>query len=89
MIATNSMMLTVFVRGLHQTDSLTATISSAAVNFVFTGVVGRGVFQETLTALWWYGAGTILVGMMMIMYGDRQKLPESGSSSTSMKTKVE
>lgn len=36
MLATNALMLHFFVRGLHETDSLTATVTSAAVNFMLS-----------------------------------------------------
>uniref|UniRef100_M4BHX4 Uncharacterized protein n=1 Tax=Hyaloperonospora arabidopsidis (strain Emoy2) TaxID=559515 RepID=M4BHX4_HYAAE len=34
MLGANGLMLRCFVKGLHETDSLTATVTSAAVNFV-------------------------------------------------------
>lgn len=36
MLVANAAMLHLFVRGLHETDSLTATITSASVNFMLS-----------------------------------------------------
>jgi hypothetical protein len=36
MLATNGLMLNFFIKGLHETDSLTATVTSAAVNFMLS-----------------------------------------------------
>lgn len=36
MLSCNGLMLNAFVKGLHETDSLTATVTSAAVNFMLS-----------------------------------------------------
>ena len=45
MLLSNAVMLNFFVQGLHETDSLTATITSSAINFVVTvdPMLGRHV----------------------------------------------
>lgn len=36
MLASNAVMLHFFVKGLHETDSLTATVTSASMNFMLS-----------------------------------------------------
>lgn len=36
MLGSNAVMLNFFVKGLHETDSLTATVTSASVNFMLS-----------------------------------------------------
>ncbi|KAF0697380.1 Aste57867_11932 [Aphanomyces stellatus] len=69
MLLSNTFMLSFFVRGLHETDSLTATITSSAANFVTTAVVGYVVFHEQLPLQWWLGASVILMGMGCLLFG--------------------
>ncbi|ETW07919.1 hypothetical protein H310_02324 [Aphanomyces invadans] len=69
MLVSNAVMLSFFVRGLHETDSLTATITSSASNFVTTALVGYLVFHEHLPLQWWAGASIILLGMGLLLHG--------------------
>ncbi|KAJ0393370.1 hypothetical protein P43SY_008585 [Pythium insidiosum] len=70
MLATNAAMLGFFVKGLHETDSLTATVTSAAVNFMLSAAGGHALFGEHLPVQWFVGATIILVGMGCLLYGD-------------------
>ncbi|CEG47124.1 uncharacterized protein PHALS_03777 [Plasmopara halstedii] len=70
MLGTNGLMLSCFVKSLHETDSLTATVTSAAVNFMLSGAGGFFFFQEHLPARWFLGASLILVGMGFLLHGD-------------------
>ncbi|GLE01571.1 hypothetical protein PINS_up010401 [Pythium insidiosum] len=72
MLATNAAMLGFFVQGLHETDSLTATVTSAAVNFMLSAAGGRVLFGEHLPAQWFLGATLILVGMGCLLHGDAE-----------------
>ncbi|CAK4078460.1 unnamed protein product [Aphanomyces euteiches] len=69
MLLSNTLMLNFFVRGLHETDSLTATITSSAANFMMTALVGYVVFHEQLPLQWWLGATIILAGMGFLLHG--------------------
>ncbi|KDO27864.1 hypothetical protein SPRG_07137 [Saprolegnia parasitica CBS 223.65] len=71
MLLSNAVMLNFFVQGLHETDSLTATITSSAINFVVTAVLGLAIFHEHLPLQWWLGASIILLGMGCLLYGDK------------------
>ncbi|CAH0492091.1 unnamed protein product [Peronospora effusa] len=70
MLGANSLMLSCFVKGLHETDSLTATVTSAAVNFMLSAASGFFFFQEHLPPRWFLGAFVILVGMAFLMHGN-------------------
>ncbi|KAG7384669.1 hypothetical protein PHYPSEUDO_002416 [Phytophthora pseudosyringae] len=70
MLGANALMLSCFVKGLHQTDSLTATVTSAAVNFMLSAAGGFFFFQEHLPTRWFLGASVILVGMAFLLHGD-------------------
>jgi drug/metabolite transporter (DMT)-like permease len=70
MLVCNGLMMTLFVKGLHETDSLTATVTSAAVNFILSATAGHVLFGEMLPIQWWLGAFVILVGMGCLLYGD-------------------
>ncbi|DAZ92414.1 TPA: hypothetical protein N0F65_000198 [Lagenidium giganteum] len=70
MLVTNGVMLNFFVKGLHETDSLTATVTSAAVNFMLSAAGGHFFFQEPLPIQWFVGATLILAGVGCLLHGD-------------------
>ncbi|KAI9916152.1 hypothetical protein PsorP6_017059 [Peronosclerospora sorghi] len=70
MLGANALMLSCFVKGLQETDSLTATVTSAAVNFMLSALGGWVCFQEVLPTRWFLGAFSILLGMVFILHGD-------------------
>ncbi|ETI42283.1 hypothetical protein F443_12568 [Phytophthora nicotianae P1569] len=70
MLGANGLMLSCFVKGLHETDSLTATVTSAAVNFMLSAAGGFVFFQEHLPTRWFVGASVILIGMAFLLHGD-------------------
>jgi drug/metabolite transporter (DMT)-like permease len=76
MLAANGLMLSFFVKGLHETDSLTATVTSAAVNFMLSAAGGLLFFQELLPARWFVGATIILVGVAFLLHGDAKPKPK-------------
>lgn len=76
MLLTNAMMLNCFVKSLNQLNTLTATINSAAMNFICTAVFGRFCFHEELPGLWWIGAGIILLGMRLIISAESAQQQE-------------
>ncbi|CAH0478420.1 unnamed protein product [Peronospora belbahrii] len=70
MLCANSLMVGCFVKGIHETDSLTATVTSAAVNFMLSAAGGLVFFQENLSPRWFLGAFVILVGMTLLLHGN-------------------
>ncbi|ETV85874.1 hypothetical protein H257_02421 [Aphanomyces astaci] len=81
MLLSNAVMLSFFVRGLHETDSLTATITSSAANFVVTALVGYLVFHEQLPLQWWVGASVILFGMGLLLHGAKDDITTDDSKA--------
>ncbi|POM80482.1 Hypothetical protein PHPALM_1679 [Phytophthora palmivora] len=73
MLGANGLMLSCFVKGLHETDSLTATVTSAAVNFMLSAAGGFFFFEEHLPTRWFLGATIILIGMGFLLHGDADK----------------
>ena len=73
MLGANGLMLRCFVKGLHETDSLTATVTSAAVNFVLAAAGGALFFQEQLSIRWGVGAFLVVSGIALLLYGERSE----------------
>ncbi|CAI5708571.1 unnamed protein product [Hyaloperonospora brassicae] len=73
MLGANGLMLRCFVKGLHETDSLTATVTSAAVNFVLAAAGGALFFQEQLSIRWCVGAFLVVSGIALLLYGERSE----------------
>ncbi|KAE9128959.1 hypothetical protein PF007_g5083 [Phytophthora fragariae] len=57
--------------GLHETDSLTATVTSSAVSCVLSAAGGYFFFQELLPTRWFVGAAVIVVGLAFLLHGDK------------------
>ncbi|XP_066289811.1 transmembrane protein 42-like [Branchiostoma lanceolatum] len=50
-------------------SSVEATVTNTAANFFFSGVLGRVLFHEALSLLWYVGASCIVVGLLFIHRG--------------------
>ncbi|GAB9477412.1 hypothetical protein Gpo141_00014483 [Globisporangium polare] len=87
MLASNAVMLNFFVKGLHETDSLTATVTSASVNFMLSAAGGHLLFHEHLPLQWFVGATLILAGMGCLLHGDSANSAAS-SHTTDTATKA-
>ncbi|TMW67625.1 hypothetical protein Poli38472_011245 [Pythium oligandrum] len=86
MLLTNGLMLNFFVKGLHETDSLTATVTSSSVNFMLSAAGGYLLFQEHLPMQWFVGATIILIGMGFLLHGD-SPMPSDSTPQPSTKPK--
>ncbi|KAE8880801.1 hypothetical protein PF005_g1650 [Phytophthora fragariae] len=71
MLGVNGLMINLFVKGLHETDSLTATVTSSAVSCVLSAAGGYFFFQELLPTRWFVGAAVIVVGLAFLLHGDK------------------
>ncbi|KAF1319351.1 hypothetical protein FI667_g13256, partial [Globisporangium splendens] len=81
MLGANALMLNFFVKGLHETDSLTATVTSASVNFMLSAAGGFFFFHEHLPLQWFLGATLILVGMACLLHGDSTPSPSESATA--------
>lgn len=66
MLASNAAMTSCYVHALHDSGSVKATVISASMNFVVTGVAGFAIFKEALSLRWWAGAGLTLMGVALV-----------------------
>ena len=57
MLVCNVAMTSFFVRSLHQSGSLLATVINTSISFILTGLAGRVVFEENLSGQWWERRG--------------------------------
>jgi drug/metabolite transporter (DMT)-like permease len=66
MIFCNGLMISQFLKALEKNSSLSVTVISSAVNFLFTGMAGNIILRENLGLRWILGATLILAGILMI-----------------------
>ena len=66
-------MISCFIRGMQATDSLTATVTSAACNFIGSALIGNMFLDEALPLKWWFGASIIVAGMMVLLSSSKTK----------------
>ncbi|KMZ70247.1 hypothetical protein ZOSMA_1G02240 [Zostera marina] len=55
-----------FVNSLKTLDSLQATVTNFATNFLSSGVAGYFIFDEHLSSRWFAGAFLIVVGVFVL-----------------------
>ncbi|KDR17550.1 transmembrane protein 42 [Zootermopsis nevadensis] len=73
MVVCNAGVWTCFVKALQQSpSSLPPTVTSTAVNYVSSALLGRLVFGEATTLLWWGGATLVMLGLMLICKPHKQ-----------------
>ncbi len=66
MLLCNGLMISQFLKALEKNSSLSVTVISSAVNFLFTGLAGNVILQERLGMRWVLGASLIMCGILMI-----------------------
>ncbi len=66
MALSNGAMLGLFLRAMSKMGSTKATILNVCANFLVSGVLGRVLFQETLSERWFLGAMLMLVGSSLV-----------------------
>ncbi|XP_074756793.1 transmembrane protein 42 [Athene noctua] len=65
--ACNAVMWTVFAKALRlSSSSASASVTMTASNFISSAVLGKLLFGETWTPLWWVGLATMLCGLMLL-----------------------
>ncbi|MCJ1427984.1 hypothetical protein MMC29_005891, partial [Sticta canariensis] len=79
-LAFNALMWVLFTAALTRTSSTTrAAIINTSANFMLTALLGFAIFGERLPPLWWLGAGSLVVGNVII--GRRQEDGDEGGVS--------
>uniref|UniRef100_A0A1A7YJV0 Transmembrane protein 42 n=1 Tax=Iconisemion striatum TaxID=60296 RepID=A0A1A7YJV0_9TELE len=67
LLSCNAVMWTMFSKALrHASSSAGATVTTTASNFICSGLLGRLVFGETHTCLWWAGISLTLCGLLVL-----------------------
>ncbi|XP_069667143.1 transmembrane protein 42 [Haliaeetus albicilla] len=65
--ACNAMMWTVFAKALRlSSSSAAASVTTTASNFISSAIVGKLLFAETWTPLWWVGLAVTLCGLVLL-----------------------
>ncbi|XP_009329591.1 PREDICTED: transmembrane protein 42 [Pygoscelis adeliae] len=60
-------MWTVFAKALRlSSSSATASVTTTASNFISSAILGKLLFGETWTPLWWVGLAVMLCGLMLL-----------------------
>ncbi|XP_066048931.1 transmembrane protein 42 [Chamaea fasciata] len=63
----NAMMWTVFTKALRlSSSSAAASVTTTASNFISSAILGKLLFGETWTPLWWVGLAMTVCGLMLL-----------------------
>ncbi|XP_054241093.1 transmembrane protein 42 [Indicator indicator] len=66
-LACNAVMWTVFAKALRlSSSSAAASVTTTASNFICSAILGKFLFGETWTPLWWVGLTVTLCGLMLL-----------------------
>ncbi|XP_019392900.1 PREDICTED: transmembrane protein 42 [Crocodylus porosus] len=66
-LAFNAVMWTFFAKALrYSSSSATATVTTTASNFLSSAFLGKLLFGETHTLLWWAGITMTLCGLLLL-----------------------
>ncbi|KAM8810919.1 transmembrane protein 42 [Eudromia elegans] len=66
-LACNVLMWTLFAKALRlSSSSAAASVTTAASNFISSAVLGKLLFGETWTPLWWTGLAVTLGGLALL-----------------------
>ncbi|XP_017291586.1 transmembrane protein 42-like [Kryptolebias marmoratus] len=75
LLSCNAVMWTMFSKALrHCSSSARATVTTTASNFISSGILGRVIFGETHSALWWTGISLTLCGLLALHASTPQTL---------------
>ncbi|XP_068178926.1 transmembrane protein 42-like [Antennarius striatus] len=76
LFACNAVMWTFFSKALrHSPSSARATVTVTASNFISSAVLGRVIFGEAHSALWWGGISLTLCGLLVLHGSSSQTFP--------------
>ncbi|KAM6338540.1 transmembrane protein 42 [Podargus strigoides] len=63
----NAVMWTVFPKALRlSSSSAAASVTTTASNFISSAILGKLLFGETWTPLWWVGLAVTLCGLVLL-----------------------
>jgi len=73
MLVCNALMIANFLSALESSSSLIVTVTSSAVNFLSTGILGKLLFHEEVNVRWYIGSFWIILGLLLITYSQGVK----------------
>ncbi|KAM4567686.1 transmembrane protein 42-like [Fundulus diaphanus] len=77
LLTCNTVMWTMFSKALrHGSSSAGATVTTTASNFIFSAILGRLIFGETHSSLWWMGISLTLCGLLVLHAATPHKHPQ-------------
>ncbi|XP_013888068.1 transmembrane protein 42 isoform X2 [Austrofundulus limnaeus] len=62
----------------HCSSSARATVTTTASNFISSGILGRFMFGETHSSLWWTGMSLTLCGLLVLHASTPQSPTQEG-----------
>ncbi|XP_041322441.1 transmembrane protein 42, partial [Pyrgilauda ruficollis] len=72
----NAVMWTVFTKALRlSSSSAAASVTTTASNFISSAILGRLLFRETWTPLWWVGLAMTVCGLTLLHTAAPQLVP--------------
>ncbi|KAM4735720.1 transmembrane protein 42-like [Anableps anableps] len=75
----NTLMWTMFSKALrHCSSSAGATVTTTASNFISSAIIGRLIFGETHSTLWWTGISLTLCGLLVLHAAAPHTNPQEG-----------
>uniref|UniRef100_A0A096MC77 Transmembrane protein 42a n=1 Tax=Poecilia formosa TaxID=48698 RepID=A0A096MC77_POEFO len=77
LLSCNTLMWTMFSKALrHGSSSAGVTVTTTASNFISSAVIGRLIFGETHSTLWWTGISLTLCGLLVLHSGTPHTSPQ-------------
>ncbi|XP_061852821.1 transmembrane protein 42 [Colius striatus] len=74
-LACNAVMWTVFAKALRlSSSSAAASVTTTASSFICSAILGKLLFGETWTLLWWLGLAVTLCGLVLLHTASPQPL---------------
>ncbi|KAF0454168.1 transmembrane protein 42-like [Gigaspora margarita] len=63
----NALMWNFLTKALNKSSSsVQVTVLNSAINFCMTAILGNIIFGEALALQWWFGAGFIVIGTVLV-----------------------
>ncbi|XP_054898083.1 transmembrane protein 42-like [Poeciliopsis prolifica] len=77
LLSCNTLMWTMFSKALrHGSSSAGVTVTTTASNFISSAVIGRLIFGESHSTLWWTGISLTLCGLLVLHSATPQTSPQ-------------
>ncbi|XP_019735567.1 transmembrane protein 42-like [Hippocampus comes] len=82
MFLCNAVMWTFFSKALrYSSSSARATATTTGGNFISSAILGRLIFGETQSVLWWVGISLTLCGLLVLHGSTPQNLPQDDAKT--------